>query len=164
MTIVNNFEVQRFDSCLRAALYENFISHYADKDDAEIITSDRDFIKRSNVKSRNYTKSPTSLKFPVPIYCRYVGSKANLKNRIVTQKINGKTNVCAKKRYWQSLRFDSAAMGESQSRIRKIQWSEGFYNIAFGILSCALKRSEVALFAHFINFAIDYFISYKNSR
>ena len=60
MTIVNNFEVQRFDSCLRAALYENFISHYADKDDAEIITSDRDFIKRSNVKSRNYTKSPTS--------------------------------------------------------------------------------------------------------
>ena len=60
MTIINNIEVQRFDSCLRAALYENFISHYADKDDAEIITSDRDFIKRSNVKSRNYTKSPTS--------------------------------------------------------------------------------------------------------
>ena len=97
MTIINNFEVQRFDSCLRAALYENFISHYADKDDAEIITSDRDFIKRSNVKSRNYTKSPTSLKFPVPIYCRYVGSKANLKNRIVTQKINDKNKRLCKK-------------------------------------------------------------------
>ena len=97
MTIVNNFEVQRFDSCLRAALYENFISHYADKDDAEIITRDRDFIKRSNVKSRNYTKSPTSLKFPAPIYCRYVGSKTNLKNRIVTQKINDKNKRLCKK-------------------------------------------------------------------
>ena len=97
MTIVNNFEVQRFESCLRAALYENFISHYADKDDAEIITSDRDFIKRSNVKSRNYTKRPTSIKFPVPIYCRYVGSKANLKNRIVTQKTNDKIKRSRKK-------------------------------------------------------------------
>ncbi len=57
MTIVNNFEVQRFDSCLRAALYENFISHYADKDDAEIITSDRDFIKRSNVKRKTTQKA-----------------------------------------------------------------------------------------------------------
>ena len=57
MTIVNNFEVQRFESCLRAALYENFISHYADKDDAEIITSDRDFIKRSNVKRETIQKA-----------------------------------------------------------------------------------------------------------
>ena len=96
MTIINNIEVQRFDSCLRAALYENFISRYADKDDAEIITSDRDFIKQVTLKEKLY-KKPDFIKFPVPIYCRYVGSKANLKNRIVTQKINGKKNVCAKK-------------------------------------------------------------------
>ena len=164
MTKVNDFDVQRFDSCLRAALYEKFISNIMGKDNAETIafTSDRAFIKQNAIKSRNYKNRPNLLEFSVPIYRRNISSKENLKNRIVTQKTNDKIKRSRKKndidKACDLIRPQWVEINREYDRCKNLKM---FVTIAFDLLSSALNRSEVAMFAHFINFAIDYFISYK---
>ena len=160
MTKVNDFDVQRFDSCLRAALYEKFISNDMGKDNDEIInsTNGRAFIKRSDNKCRNYKKRPTLLCLDKR---SRIGRKESLK-KIVTQKTNDENKRLRKKN-----NIDKACdlikpqWAEINREYEKCRDPKAIITIAFGILSCALKQSEVALFANIINFAIDYFIFYK---
>lgn len=160
MTKVNDFDVQRFDSCLRVALYKNFIT--INENNAETITYEKDriFTKRSSIKSRDYTKSLTPLK--PSVYCKQVGNIKNLKNRIVTQKTNDKIKRSREKndidKACDLIRPQWVEINREYDRCKNLK---AFVTIAFDLLSRVLNRSEVAIFAHIINFAIDYFISYK---
>ena len=155
MTKVNDFDVQRFDSCLRAALYKNFIS--INENNAETITygKDRIFTKRSPIKKRLTPLKPS-------VYCKQVGNRKNLKNRIVTQETNDKIKRLRKKndidKACDLIRPQWVEINREYDRCKNLKM---FVAIAFDLLSSVLNRSEVAIFAHIINFAIDYFISYK---